>query len=78
MFLDTVTGFRVRTKSQTHEKNGSVYKMWVEFTCNYCDEILPPVELLGTEIRHPDTYSGLEGYLQLHWMGCEKYREKKK
>lgn len=76
MFLDTIIGFRVR-KDTKLDGNGSINKMYLEFTCNYCNEILDIIELTGPEIRHSDTYTGLEGYLQLHWMGCSKYRDMK-
>ena len=74
MFLDTIVGFKAR-KDTKIDKNGTVIKMFLEFTCNYCNEVLDIIELTGPEIRHADTYTGLEGYLQLHWMGCEPFRK---
>ena len=77
MFIDTIVGFRVDKQIINNNNNHTISKMYLQFTCNYCEQVLDVIEILGSEIRHPDTYSGIEGFLQLHWMGCDAYRKVK-
>lgn len=68
MLFDVQVGFSVIREKKV---GGEV----LSFMCNHCEDVVLVSMFNFAQLLHCDTYSGIQGYLQLHLMECKKYKE---
>lgn len=68
MLFDVQVGFSLKREKKKGEEQ-------LTFLCNHCDEIILSSPFNHTRLLDSETYRGIEGYLQLHLMECQKYKQ---